>query len=89
MKFEFIRFQLTQIQRQLTAILQIIGGLALLLGIAMPLSGMLAAAGLAVQMLLGFLVRLKINDGFWQSLPSFLFMLLNGYLFMYFLKLYI
>lgn len=89
MKFEFIRFQLTQIQRQLTGILQIIGGLALLLGFAMPLSGMLAAAGLAVQMLLGFLVRLKINDGFWQSLPSFLFMLLNGYLFIYFLNLYL
>lgn len=50
------------------------------MGFSSPLILLLASGGLAVLMLLGFGVRLKIGDGFWLSLPSFLFMLLNGYL---------
>jgi len=40
-------------------------------------------------MLLGFIVRLKIKDSILLSLPSFAFMIFNGYLFSYFLKIYL
>lgn len=88
MKLEFRRFQLTNNHRQLTGILQILGGTALLIGLAIPVIGMVATGGLAIQMLLGFIVRLRIKDDILLSLPSFIFMILNGYLFLYFLKIY-
>ena len=89
MKQEFLRFQLSENQRKITGILQILAGLALLLSFINPLLGVIASAGLTLQMLLGFLVRLKIKDSFILSLPSFIFMLFNGYLFVYFLKIYL
>jgi len=32
-------------------------------------------------MLLGFVIRLKVRDGFWVSLPSFFYMVLCFYIF--------
>ena len=89
MNLEFTRFQLSNEQRKLTGILQIIGGISLLIGLAIPLVGLLASGGLVIQMLLGFIIRLRIKDGILPSLPSFFFMILNGYLFLYFLKIYL
>lgn len=76
---EFVRYGLQKFG-PLTAVLELLGGVGLLVGFSSPLILLLASGGLAVLMLLGFGVRLKIGDGFWLSLPSFLFMLLNGYL---------
>jgi len=36
-----------------------------------------SSGGLTLLMLLGFIVRLKVKDGFWLSFPSFFFMILN------------
>ena len=77
---EFKRYGLTENQRKLTGCLQILGALGLLLSFLSPSLGLISAIGLAVLMLFGFLVRLKIKDSFIQSAPSFVFMLLNGYL---------
>lgn len=88
MKVEFNRFGLNELQRKITGVLQILGGVLLLLGFVSPLIGLIAAGGLTIQMLLGFMVRLKIKDSIILSLPSFVFMILNGYLFVYFLKIY-
>ncbi len=82
---EFKRFGLNTPQRKVTGILQVLGGLGLLLGIAYPLIGLIAAGGLSLLMLLGFVVRLKIRDSIRQTLPSFIFIVLNGYLFWQFL----
>lgn len=80
LKDEFKRYGLEKFG-PLTAILEILGATGLLVGLLVPLILSLAAGGLALLMLLGFGVRIKIRDGFWLSLPSFLFMLLNAYIF--------
>lgn len=88
MKVEFERFRLSNVQRKITGVLQLLGGVFLLLGLVSPLIGVIAAGGLSIQMLLGFIVRLRIKDTLIQSLPSFIFMIINGYIFMYFLDIY-
>jgi len=89
MKQEFHRFKLSEVQRKITGILQIVAAIALFFGLINPLAGIIAAGGLTIQMLLGFIVRLKVKDSIILSLPSFVFMIVNGYLFVYFLKIYI
>ena len=75
---EFERYRLARF-RKLTGYLQILGATGLLIGFLFsPVIGLLAALGLSVQMLLGFEVRLRIRDSFWQCLPSFSFMLINA-----------
>ncbi|WBA41751.1 DoxX family protein [Hymenobacter canadensis] len=87
LKDEFKRYGLAKFG-PLTAVLEILGGLGLLVGLQVPLILSVASGGLAVLMLLGFGVRMKIKDGFWLSLPSFLFMLLNAYIFYVSLQAY-
>lgn len=80
LKDEFTRYGLAKFGA-LTAILEILGAMGLIVGLYFaPLILSLASGGLALLMLLGFGVRMKIKDGLWLSLPSFLFMLLNGYI---------
>lgn len=80
LKDEFKRYGLEKFG-PMTAVLEILGAVGLVVGLIIPVILPLAAGGLALLMLLGFGVRLKIKDGFWLSLPSFLFMLLNAYIF--------
>lgn len=79
LKDEFKRYGLEKFG-PLTATLQILGAVGLVVGLKVPLILSVASGGLALLMLLGFGVRLKIKDGFWLSMPSFLFALLNGYI---------
>ena len=89
MKQEFHRFKLSETQRKITGVLQIIAGLALFFSFTSAIVGVIVTAGLTIQMLLGFMVRLKIKDPIILILPSFIFMVFNGYLFVYFLKIYL
>ncbi len=89
MKSEFKRLQLNNTQQNLTGILQLLGGIFLLVSLAIPITGLVATAGLSLQMLLGFIIRLKIKDSFILLFPSFIYMILSGYLFLNFLKIYI
>ncbi len=78
---EFRRFGLSDGQRKLTGILQLLGGLGLGVGYFTSVYILLfAAAGLCLLMLIGFGVRLKIKDGLLKSLPSFIFAIINGYI---------
>ncbi|MGZ3873966.1 MAG: DoxX family protein [Mucilaginibacter sp.] len=79
MKEEFDRFGLGQF-RKLIGFLQLLGGLGLLAGFLWQPILVIASGGLSLLMLIGFGVRLKMKDGFWESLPSFIFMLLNFYI---------
>lgn len=88
MRLEFVRFRLSDTQRKITGVLQIIAGVALLISFISPLVGIIATGGLTIQMLLGFMVRLKIKDSMILSLPSFVFMILNAYLFVHFVTIY-
>lgn len=73
---EFIRYGLPK-YRVMTGVLQIIGSLGLFIGFFNKELLLLSSLGLSVLMLLGFLTRIKIGDGFLQSLPSFIFLILN------------
>jgi len=77
---EFSRYGLPDSQRLLTGTLQILGSAGLFTGFIFPLIGALASAGLSFMMLVAFIVRIKIRDGFFQSAPSLIFMVLNAYL---------
>lgn len=80
MKDEFIRYKLAD-KRKLTGFLQIVGGIGLWVGwLFSPLLALFACLGLALLMILGFRVRIKIKDTWLQSLPSLGYALLNIYL---------
>jgi hypothetical protein len=62
----------------MTGFLQLLGAIGLLIGLYFsPILLLLASMGLGILMIAGFIVRLKINDNFIQSSPSFLFAVLN------------
>ena len=81
MKSEFIRYGLEN-SRELVGGLQLLGALGLILGYYYsPVIQALAAAGLSILMILGFLVRLQIRDSLIQSAPSLIYAVLNIILF--------
>lgn len=73
MQDEFKRFGLEKLI-QWTALLELLGGLGLLVGLKINFILSISSGGLALLMLLGLSVRIKIKDGFWLSFPSFFFM---------------
>ena len=80
MALEFKRFGIPQYLK-LTGILQILGGISLVIGIwTLPLLAFIGAAGLSLLMFLGFAVRMKIKDSFLLSAPALTFALLNGFI---------
>jgi len=80
MKQEFRRFGMPDSQRLLTGTLQLAGSAGLIVGFKFPIIGFLASAGLALMMLVAFLVRIKLKDGFWLSAPSLIFLALNSWI---------
>jgi len=80
MKNEFKRFGLEKMG--LTAVLlEITGATGLLVGLKFNLILMISSLGLALLMLAGLIVRIKIKDSIWISLPAFFYMALNAYIF--------
>ncbi len=80
MKIEFKRFGLEKVGT-LTAVLEILGAVGLLVGLKFQLILLISAGGLALLMFLGVAVRIKIKDSFWISLPATFFMILNACIF--------
>ena len=80
MKKEFSRFGLERIGL-LTIILEIMGAAGLLVGLRFNLILTLSSLGLALLMLAGLIVRLKLKDNIWISLPALFYMGLNTYIF--------
>ncbi|MGZ5254454.1 MAG: DoxX family protein, partial [Flavitalea sp.] len=78
MKSEFKRFGLEK-AGALTAVLEILGAVGLLIGFKYYPILLISSGGLAILMLLGVAVRIKIKDAFWVTLPALFFMILNGY----------
>jgi hypothetical protein len=75
---EFERYGLPKF-RKITGFLQLLGAAGLLVGLYLsPMLLLLASIGLSLLMISGFIVRLKINDNFIQSSPSFIFAALNA-----------
>lgn len=79
MKAEFRRFGLERF-RMLTGVLEVLGGLGLLVGLVWPPAMWLSSGGLALLMMLGVGVRVRVNDSLLQTLPALVLMLVNSFI---------
>ncbi|ASU34333.1 DoxX family protein [Mucilaginibacter xinganensis] len=79
MEEEFRRYNLDKF-RKFIGVLQLLGGSGLLAGLFWQPGLIISSGGLALLMLVGFGVRVKMKDGLLASMPSFIFMLLNSYI---------
>lgn len=86
MQIEFKRFKLEKLM-VLTGVLEILGGLGLLVGFYIDIILLLSSGGLSALMFFAFLVRIKMRDSVLVSLPSLFFMILNFFIFYYNLDL--
>jgi len=80
MKDEFKRFGLEKIGLTIT-LLEILGALGLLVGLKIYFVLIISSFGLALLMLAGIIIRIKVKDGIWITLPAFFYMVLNAYIF--------
>ena len=78
MALEFERFGLTKF-RVLTGVLEVCGGVGLLVGLRSALILWMAATGLTMLMALGVGVRVRLRDSVWQTLPALALFIVNGY----------
>lgn len=80
MNEEFKRFGLSEVQRKLTGIFQLLGSVGLMAGFFISWLGIASALGLTIMMLVAFAVRIKIKDSLTQTAPSLVFLLLNAWI---------
>ncbi|MDE0771892.1 MAG: hypothetical protein OSB25_06780 [Salibacteraceae bacterium] len=80
MKKEFKRFGLEKIGL-LTIILEFIGATGLIVGLKFNPILTISSFGLALLMFSGLIVRIKLKDSIWISLPALFYMGLNTYIF--------
>ena len=80
MKSEFIRYGIPQF-RTLTGTLQLAGSTGLVAGFYFQFLTIASSLGLALLMLLGLAIRIKIRDPFYAILPAFFYMCLNFFIF--------
>lgn len=80
MKKEFKRFGLEKIGF-LTIILELIGAIGLIIGLKFNPILLISSSGLALLMISGLIVRIKLKDSLVVSLPAFFYAGLNTYIF--------
>ncbi len=81
MEMEFKRFGLEKFGLIIIT-LQFLGATGLMVGLVFNPLLIISSLGLALLMLAGFLVRLKLKDGILVSLPALFYMSLNTYIFL-------
>lgn len=81
MKKEFKRFGLEKIGL-LTMVLEFIGAAGLIVGLKFNPILIVSSLGLALLMLCGLIVRIRLKDNLWISLPALFYMVLNTYIFL-------
>ena len=80
MQNEFKRFGVEKLGL-FVIVLEMLGAIGLLVGLAVPPVLLVSAGGLALLMVCGVAFRLKVGDSLWVSLPAIFFVLLNAYIF--------
>lgn len=80
MSQEFTRYGLSQFQI-IIGVLELVGGLGTLFGLSIPSILIASTLGLAILMLLGVIIRIRVQDSLIQILPAFILMVLNFFLF--------
>lgn len=88
MKNEFIRFGLIRLG-MLTAILEILGALGLLVGLLFHQLLPISSGGLSLLMFFGVVVRLRVKDRLPALLPALFFLGLNSYVFFLSMKIFL
>ena len=78
---EFDRYGLTK-YREVVGFFELLGGIGCILGIVYRRLLLLSSVGLSTMMLLGVVVRIKINDTFIQTLPALSFFIVNFIIFL-------
>ncbi len=76
MILEFHRWGVSGL-RHITGILEVLGAVGLVLGQWLPWVGLMSASGLSILMTCGLVVRLRIRDGFLQTLPAVIYLLVS------------
>jgi hypothetical protein len=79
MKRDFERFGLSRF-RTLTGTLEVLGALGLIVGQFWPPLVPLSAGGLALLMVLGVAVRIRVRDSLAQTLPALVLMCVNVFI---------
>ncbi len=74
---EFSRYGLSDVRR-LVGVLEVLGGVGVIAGLFVAPLGALAALGLAVLMLLGVVVRIRLRDAPRLMVPAALLCVLNA-----------
>lgn len=77
---EFERYGMSRF-RLLTGVLELLGGLGLLVGLYARPIFLVASLGLAVLMFMGTITRIGVKDRAVEIIPAFVLMLINFYLF--------
>jgi len=80
MKKEFKRFGLEKLGL-LTIVLEFLGAAGLIVGLVFNPVLTISSLGLALLMICGLAVRIKLKDSIWISLPALFYMVLNIYIF--------
>jgi len=80
MKSEFKRFGLEKFGR-LTVVLKIAGALGFLAGLFINSILLVSSGGLTLLMFSGVLIRLRVKNVLWFSLPALFYLVLNSYIF--------
>jgi hypothetical protein len=81
MKSEFKRFNLEKLGL-FTIILELLGATGLLVGLKFNPLLTISSIGLCLLMLSGLIVRIKLKDSIWISLPAVFYMGLNLFIFL-------
>lgn len=81
MKTEFKRFGLERFGT-ITALLELFGAIGLLIGLNNYPLLIISSGGLALLMFFGVLVRIKMRDSFWLTLPALFYFFLNLFILM-------
>ncbi len=81
MKLEFKRYQMERF-RTLVGYLEFAGGAGLLIGLTYHPLMLISSLGLALLMLMGTITRIRVRDPLLETIPAFILMLINSYLFL-------
>lgn len=76
MRDEFVRYGLAHL-RVLTAVLEILAGIGLLVGLWWPFALQVSSAGLALLMLCALIARMRVRDALPLWLPALSLLLVN------------
>jgi hypothetical protein len=80
MKSEFKRFGLEKIGT-VTAVLELLGATGLLVGLQSNILLLISSAGLGLLMFFALLVRIRVKDSLFVSIPAISYLIINATIF--------